>query len=67
MKKSATRASAGGVRGVVEALTDNRNHTATNVRTIFSRMVAISAQRARSPTASRGSTGQFPGFGRECR
>ena len=43
----------GGVAVIVEALTDNRNRTATNVRTAFSpRTAAIWAHRARSATAS---------------
>ena len=45
----------GGVALIVEALTDNRNRTATNVRTVSRRTAAISAPRARSATASTGS------------
>ena len=44
----------GGVALIVEALTDNRNRTATNVRTISPRTAAISAPAAASATASSG-------------
>lgn len=45
----------GGVALIVEALTDNRNRTATNVRTAFAKNGGNLAPAARSATGSTGS------------
>jgi len=54
-RRCATRARAGGVAVIVEALTDNRNRTASDVRAAFTKSSGRSARPIRSALCSTGS------------